>query len=338
MSNTRSQLIDLVQQNALASTQVEPAAVVSGVFPPAPAWRTFLDRTLLVLGGLSLSTALVFFIAYNWFEFGRFAKFTLAQSAILLAIIGYVLAEKHKKPTLVGQTCLLVASIALGALLALYGQTYQTGADPWQLFFYWALLMLPWVLISRFSWLWLVWCALLNLSLMLYLDEFRAPSFLHSNSSIAMLTCSAILNVGFLIVWEVFSKRFKWLQNRGAKRLLLVVTMWAITTIAIEAIYDSNARAIFKTALCVLATLFGGAYYRWKNPDLFALAVMVLSLSALSLMQLAELVFSGSSDWLSGLFFMVIGTLAIGASATVWLKNVNHEFNDHNLNNKEANA
>jgi len=34
----------------------------------------------------------------------------------------------------------MVSTILVGVLLALVGQTYQTGADTWQLFFYWAIL------------------------------------------------------------------------------------------------------------------------------------------------------------------------------------------------------
>ncbi len=39
-------------------------------------------------------------------------------------------------------------------LLAVYGQTYQTGADPYELFFGWAILIIGWVAISRFAPLW----------------------------------------------------------------------------------------------------------------------------------------------------------------------------------------
>ena len=47
--------------------------------------------------------------------------------------------------------CLTIAVLSVGALMALFGQTYQTGADPWQLFFNWAVVIIPFVLISRFT-------------------------------------------------------------------------------------------------------------------------------------------------------------------------------------------
>jgi hypothetical protein len=37
----------------------------------------------------------------------------------------------------------LLALLNIGGLFAYFGQTYQTGADPWQLFSLWAALSLP---------------------------------------------------------------------------------------------------------------------------------------------------------------------------------------------------
>ena len=37
----------------------------------------------------------------------------------------------------------LLALLGIGGLFAYFGQTHQTGADPWQLFALWAALVLP---------------------------------------------------------------------------------------------------------------------------------------------------------------------------------------------------
>ena len=52
---------------------------------------------------------------------------------------------------------LVLAGLFLGALLALLGQIYQTGADTWELFAWWALLLLPWALAGASQALWLLW-------------------------------------------------------------------------------------------------------------------------------------------------------------------------------------
>ena len=54
-------------------------------------------------------------------------------------------------PRFVGRGAVFLAFIATGALLALFGQTYQTGADVYELFLTWALLGLPLVVAAQWS-------------------------------------------------------------------------------------------------------------------------------------------------------------------------------------------
>ena len=58
----------------------------------------------------------------------------------------------------------------VGGLLALIGQTYQTGADPWQLFALWALLALPWCLGARSDMLWAPWALVAMTACVLWAD------------------------------------------------------------------------------------------------------------------------------------------------------------------------
>ena len=48
-----------------------------------------------------------------------------------------------------GQVLLIAGSVLTGVLLAVIGQAYQTGADVFELFVAWAVLILPWVFVSR---------------------------------------------------------------------------------------------------------------------------------------------------------------------------------------------
>ena len=68
---------------------------------------------------------------------------------------------------------LSAAAVLLGALLAVYGQTYQTGADPWGLFATWALLILPWAVAACFTPLWLLVIGLIDTAHVLYLAQVR---------------------------------------------------------------------------------------------------------------------------------------------------------------------
>jgi hypothetical protein len=52
---------------------VRAALNVAGVLPGARGWRAFLDALLLWSGAVALAAAMVFFIAHNWNELGRYA-------------------------------------------------------------------------------------------------------------------------------------------------------------------------------------------------------------------------------------------------------------------------
>ena len=60
------------------------------------------------------------------------------------------------------------AFISAGALLALFGQTYQTGADVYELFLTWALLGLPLVFAAQWSVVWAAWALVLNVALLIF--------------------------------------------------------------------------------------------------------------------------------------------------------------------------
>ncbi len=98
----------------------------------------------------------------------KMGKFALVEGALFVTIALYVALSFRRRFQLIRQLLLLIASVITGSLLALFGQVYQTGADTWQLFFGWAVLIVPWVIIARFPALWLLWLELINTGLILY--------------------------------------------------------------------------------------------------------------------------------------------------------------------------
>lgn len=110
-----------------------------------------LPRAVAALGAALLGLGLVLWVAANWAGFGRFGQFALLQGTVLTACLG-ALALPRARAALG-----LAAFLAIGALFAFFGQTYQTGADPWQLFALWAALALPLALGVRSDLLWAPW-------------------------------------------------------------------------------------------------------------------------------------------------------------------------------------
>jgi uncharacterized membrane protein len=321
MPSSRSQIINLLEQGAIPPDKIDDALAAAQITPDASAWKTFIDHLLLWLGGLALAAAAVFFIAYNWTEMGRMGKFGLVEVLIVLAVAAY---WKLGDNTVAGKVALLVATIFLGVLLALFGQTYQTGADPWQLFFNWALLMLPWAIVGRFPAIWIVWIVLINLSIVLYHQAFRGVFWMMIGTENSMLWLTFAFNTLALIAWEMLSKPWPWLAERWAIRLLAVGSGAPLTWLVIFGIVDREhglALAGSAWGLWLAVMLF---VYKKKRPDLFMLAGCCLSGIVVLVTFLGrQLLENGEAG---GFLILALAVIGLGAGAAVWLRNVHREW------------
>lgn len=321
MPATRNQIIRLIQQGFIKPDQVDDALVVSELRPNENSWHTFIDRALLLLGGLSLAFALMFFVAYNWSDIGKFAQFGLVQIAIVIAIGCYWKLGVDK---LSAKVSLLVGSILIGVLLALYGQTYQTGADPWQLFFSWALLILPWALLGRFSAIWLVWLLLGNLTLALYHQTIRSALWLMFDSETGLLWLLFLFNTIALIVWELSSRYFEWLSTRWVVRILATASGTSITWLVIMAIFESGSIGFTRILVWLAWMPLFYFSYRKLRPDLFMLAGMCLSGILIIVSLLARTIIDSFEA--GGFLLIAIVLIGMGSGATIWLKRIHREW------------
>ena len=317
----RKQIITLIEQGRIPAGNIDDALLAAQVRPDSQAWRTFIDRLLLGLGGLALAFSVLFFIAYNWNEIGRLAKFALVEASIVLAIAAY---WKLDSDGATGKTALLVATVLVSVLLALFGQTYQTGADPWQLFFNWALLILPWALIGRFPAIWVLWVALLNLSIVLYQQAFQGMLGILFDTKTTVLWPLFLLNLAAWAAWEMLARNHPWLSARWAIRLLAAASGASITGLVVAGIFGagtSTAAAGGVWGLWLAALYF---IYRRIKPDLFMLAGGCLSGIVVTVAFVARhTITSGAGGNLLLIALLIIG---LGTGAAVWLRNIQREF------------
>ncbi|WGI26231.1 DUF2157 domain-containing protein [Halomonas alkaliantarctica] len=321
MASTRRELISLIEQGAIPPEQVTRAVQSSGLRPSPRAWALFIDRLLLWLGGLALAFAVLFFIAYNWAEMSRWLRFVVMQAAMMLAV-GVAIWPMTSQ--MVQRVALTSATLLVGVLLALFGQVYQTGADPWQLFFSWAVMTLPWVWVARFELLWVLWLGLLNLAIGLYFHTWGGP-FGVLTSSDAALWGLFLLNTLALATWEWGARYWGW-PRQWAVRLLAVgsgvpVTLLMMTLLVDVGLVGSPVLAVY---LFWLAALYGVYRYWW--PDLFMIAGgCVSSITVTTLLLARVLLWEG--DWQEGSLMLIsIAVLAMGAGAVVWLKRLHREL------------
>lgn len=322
MSSQRNQLLRFLDQEAIPDDKVQQALVLAAIPPGAGAWRRFIDLLLLVCGVLALAFAVMFFIAHNWGEMGRYAKFALIEILLLLSVLAYWKLGAQSAPA---QVSLLAATLLLGVLLALYGQTYQTGADTWELFLYWALLMLPWALIGRFAAIWIVWLALLNLAIVLYFQTFRGILWMALNSGSGAFWVLFGFNMLALAVWEFCATRMPWLAQRWAPRLVAVAGGTPITLLALYAIFDWGDRSLNAGLIWPLwlAAMFA-VYLKFKH-DLFMLAGACLSAIVVIIVFAARhLIEAGSA---AGIYLLLAFlSIGMGTAAAIWLRHVHRAW------------
>lgn len=136
---TPERLRALAEAGVLPDDTHDLALVISLESPSLQAWRRFLSVGLLALGSLLVLAGIIYFFAFNWQRLHRFEKLGLIAAAITAsAVAAWRLGEG-----IVGQFALLFAAVLVGPLLAVYGQAYQTGADPHELFLGWSALIPP---------------------------------------------------------------------------------------------------------------------------------------------------------------------------------------------------
>ena len=212
MSRYRSEVLDWLEAGRVVPGREREVLRAAGVMPSPAQWRDFLGALTLWLGTIALAAAVIFFFAFNWDELGRFAKFAVVEGAILVGLLVFWRVDMDGAA---GRAVLVLLSLLTGALLALSGQVYQTGADTFELFAWWAVLVLPWVLVSRFSPLWLVWLGLLNVAV-----------YLHFQSSLdfeALLWGLFGLNTLALVAWEAAHRAgLLWLRDSWPPRLVAI--------------------------------------------------------------------------------------------------------------------
>jgi hypothetical protein len=313
----RGEILSWASDGSLPISDLPRALRLAGALPGPPEWRRFLDGLALWLGALFLGAATIFFFAYNWQELGRFARFGIVELLLAAAVLASWRLGLERLP---GKAALLVATLLVGALLALVGQTYQTGADPWELFATWALFVSPWVAIARFAPLWLLLLALVNLAISLYYRTVAGPFGLLSGVETLWWILTGV-NTAALAIWELAASRgLPWLAARWAPRLVATASAGFITLLAIWSIVDRRGDGL--GAFIGYTSWLGGAYavYRHLLWDLYLLALGVLSLVVVLAVFLGHHL--GQHGDAGALFLVGMMVLGVSAAGGWWLRTV----------------
>ena len=316
MNTDKNAILQWAEQGRISPHALPTALRLAGVTPTPADWRRFADRLALWLGVIFLAVGVIFFFAFNWNALGRFAKFGLAQALILGVIVA---CYRFRLESLPGKAALLGTTLLMGALLALVGQTYQTGADTYELFSTWALVVFPWVVVGCFAALWLVWIGLLNLAVLLYYQAFGGLFGVIFGTE-TLLWALFALNTTALCVWELAARHIVWLRERWPVRILATASGTLVTALAVWALFEH--RSLGAGALLVYVAWLVAAYSLYRH---WLLDVYVLAGGALSvILVVAAFLSKHMLEHGDAGAFLFIGlvVIALSAASAFWLKRV----------------
>ncbi len=290
-------LIHIISRNSNWQADGINRVLAKNVYAGKEAWRRFLDLFLLALGTGFMVAGVIFFFAYNWAEIHPFAK----MGIVCALMVGCVLVAIYTKiPRPAKNTILMGAALLVGALFAVYGQIYQTGADSWELFAVWAACIAVWVIVANFAPLWLLFLLLVNTTIYLYwIDFYFDDMFL-----------SAILfsiNAGFVIIGEALFQKGIIKQRPGW--LFITVGLFAaiiVTIGTIIGIYSYHELYFGINLLLATVVYTVGLVHCLKNHYTSYLSVIAASVIAILTAFLIKLIDDPiAATFMAGLFVIV---------------------------------
>ncbi|WP_416759175.1 DUF2157 domain-containing protein [Roseateles sp. So40a] len=267
--------------------------------PPGDPW-TPLRRGAGALAAGLVGFGLILWVAANWDDFGRAMRFGLLQAVTAISLLAAALLAAWRAPLT------LVGLLTLGGLLAYFGQTYQTGADPWQLFALWAALGLPLAWVARSDLVWTPWALIAATGIGLWMETFGGHGWRFDAATVPVHA------IGF-VAYGVLCAGLAWRPGAATQpwawRLAVLASVIAISGAAIGGLFARHVAPQFYLGLGVLAI---GGVLAWRRAEVYALSALALAVDTLLVLALARLMLEQRAD-IGG--FLLIGLTACGLLA-----------------------
>lgn len=282
-------------------TAAEHAAAVQRL-RPSREWARPADVLLLVLGTVLLLAGVVCFFAWNWEALPKMGRLGVIEVALVACF-----AASLRAAALPSRVLLFAASVLVGVFLAVTGQIYQTGADPWRLFALWAALIAPWVLAASFALSTLLLVLVSNFAVCLYLKQTPGP---HVFDPFVALT---LLNALALGVCERLEH-----GGRGLRRAFLLgtvapVTMGVVLYILAPEAGESSGSTLLTWGVATAVAAYG---YRNLRPDLGALSMVALGICSVLLTAIGRFLLERNEP----LAYLLFALICAGVFAfAVWI-------------------
>ena len=274
-----------------------------GVYLPAREGLTGLHKTLTWSGFMMIGMGFITFLASNWYILPSLVKFGIFFGVVILSS---ALLIFRKWAIVVERSLGMLVMLLIGALYALYGQVYQTGADAYTLFMMWGISISPMVLLSRYSIPWIFWVGLMQLSFFLYVEQVGTGW-----GSKMVLLCFYGVNA----LWFVISYMVHRSGKLDLSGLMIWVSFSAALVSGLSLTLDSlfaHTWGTFSVALGLFLGLVGWSIWiDWQNRKVRFSPAGLFSLMIIFTSWMVDLV---NDPWFSFFFigiFFLLGTMAV---------------------------
>jgi uncharacterized membrane-anchored protein/uncharacterized membrane protein len=273
------------------------AAVADEAASPAELLRGRLRLGAQVAAAGLIGFGVILWVAAHWDQISRFHRFALVGSALAASVL-ISLVNAARVPGL------LLSFLATGGLLALIGQTYQTGADPWQLFALWAAVGLPWAFAARSDAVWVVWSVVAHVAVTLWMATFASVGWWTLDPSATMAGWGMALAISAVL--SPMTPARDWIgDSKWAFRLSLLLSIALVTQSGLAALFSGkDVSLVYWLALLLLGGI-AAAIVALPRLDLVLAAMLGLALDTLLICGFSRAILTGARDVM--LPFLLIG-------------------------------
>lgn len=309
----RPWLLSLQEQGVISSEALDNAFLHFGLRRNPSVWQLFIKRMLALLGIMLFVSGLIFFMAWNWEDMHRFAKFAVLEAFFGL-FAAYALIRWPRDDAdgwrWDARLALLGAGFMTGGLLALYGQVYQTGADPWELFRAWTIMLVLLSLAGKTTVFWFMTWLTGSLWLALYLSTI--PGIADSSSFFLYMGLSEFVILTVYEVTRQYNTRhnklfdpYRWLGRVIGCTAIILLSCFAVNAIVAG---PPQGNVTWLLIYLVLTGLALGLYY-WLIPELVFIFLLLASLASVTLTWLIQVIFRWINADLTEMLFLGACTL-----------------------------
>jgi len=262
--------IYIISRNSNWSSQNVDAALKQNVYNDATSWKKFLPLFFLILAIGFTTAGIISFFTYNWYGLNRFLKIGLIELVLLITIL---IALFAKISSIIQNVLLTASSVLVGALFAVYGQIYQSGATLYDFFLAWTLFVTLWVIITNYAVLWAFFLYLANITFTYYVQLETSRVSGHQAFIIVI-----VMNGIWLLLFLLLSSKYAYFKLASWLKNLVFIYIVSVATFSVwEGIFEKFDPILYVSIACTLLIYLLGLKYAFTKKNLVFLAAIPFS-------------------------------------------------------------